>query len=125
MAYDHSGKDRLGAKSFASVLIRGPLRMSFFPILGARNPRPYSKQLDQKMTNQSIEFLLLIELHCRVCMNREIRRLAQQGLVAQKPLNAGIAELNEVFRIDDAKSANFDERREFRIARAPCLAMLC
>ena len=67
MVCDHSRKDRLAAKSFASVLIRGPLRMSFFPIPGARNLRPYSKELDQKMTNQSIEFLLLIELYCRVC----------------------------------------------------------
>jgi hypothetical protein len=46
MAYDHSG--RLAAKRLASSSIRGPLRMSFFRMLGARSLRPYSKPPDQK-----------------------------------------------------------------------------
>jgi hypothetical protein len=60
IAYDRSGKDGLAAKSFARVLIRGPHRMSFFSKPGARNLRPYSKQLDQK-NDQSIYRVLAVD----------------------------------------------------------------
>src|SRR5258707_8207532 len=58
--YDHSGRDRLAAKRFASVSIRGALRMSFFRMLGARNLRPCSKQPDQK-NDQSIYRVLAVD----------------------------------------------------------------
>jgi hypothetical protein len=54
------GRDRLAAKRFASVLIRGRHRMSFFQLFGARNLWPYSKPPGRR-NDQSIYRILAVD----------------------------------------------------------------